>query len=75
MMLYTAPDKVSEFISQRIMSDLMLLNFLSYNDLMNLPVLTVNHMREMKAKLAEKDPLGGLGGLGGALQNLLGARR
>jgi hypothetical protein len=29
----------------------------------------------MKAKLAEKDPLGGLGGLGGALQNLLGARR
>lgn len=52
-----------------------MLNFLNYDNLMNLPVRTVNYMLSLKEKMSKNDPLGGLGGLSGALQNLLGARR
>jgi len=68
-------DKVSELISQKIFMDLSMLNFLNYDNLMNLPVRTVNYMLSLKEKMSKNDPLGGLGGLSGALQNLLGARR
>lgn len=68
-------DKVTELMSQKVFMDLSMLNFLSYDNLMNLPVRTVEHMIKLKEKMSKNDPLGGLGGLGGTLQNLLGARR
>lgn len=69
--LFLAPDEVVKYVGEQVNTLLTNLPYLTYSDLMDLPVSTINSLALAKSKAMAKDPMGGLGG---TLTNLLGGR-